>query len=164
MTATKWVEFGNRGFWAYDVAAGIFLKYLIDVVEATGQAHTPFLAKAISDWRVQAVITEFGLTLEESWTELQRQNFITFAEEACARLATRESIPAEEIAKWQFGDSRIFPRGANEVRSAPVVELGRAIVALVKGELPSAPKGEAWFYGIPEGRSTIKMRDEWTEG
>ena len=165
MTMTKYIRFQGRGFWAYDVAAGVFLKYLIDAAEATSQADTPFLAKAVADWRVQAATTEFGLTLAESWTETQRRNFVTFAEEACAKLATRESIPAEEIANWQLtGNLRIFPRTATEVRTGPVIELGCAIIALVKGDLPRAPKGEAWFYGTPQGRSTIKMSDEWTEG
>jgi hypothetical protein len=164
MTLTKWIDPGDRGFWAYDVAAGVFLKYLIDAAEAKGQADTPFLAKALSQWRVQAVITECGFTLEESWTALQRQNFIAFAEEACARLASRESIPAEEIVSWQLkGDLRIFLPGAKEVNTAPVIELGRAIIALVSGGLLDAPRGEAWFHGTPTGRSTIKMSEEWGE-
>ena len=60
VTATKWIEFESRHFWAYDVAAGVFLKHLIDEAEASGQADTPWLSKAVSSWRVQAVIREFG--------------------------------------------------------------------------------------------------------
>lgn len=33
MAATKGITYGNRFFWAYDVAAGVFLKYLIDESE-----------------------------------------------------------------------------------------------------------------------------------
>jgi len=62
---------------------------------------------------------------------------------------------------------RIHPRGASEVATGPVVELGRAIIALVRGDLPEAPKGEAWFFGVPPGsstatgRPTIRMNPSW---
>jgi hypothetical protein len=105
------------------------------------------------------VITEFGLTLGEEWSSAQRHIFIELADAACKKLATRESIPVEEIASWPLKDDlRIFPRTAKEVLTAPVIELGRAIIALVSGELPRPPEGEAWFYGTPTGRSTIRMR------
>jgi hypothetical protein len=58
-------------------------------------------------------------------------------------------------------DLRIHPRGAKEVLTAPVVEFGRAIIALICGELPEAPKGQAWFFGTPNGRSTIRMDSSW---
>jgi hypothetical protein len=157
MTATKGIEFEGRFFWAYDVAAGVFLKHLIDEAEASEQADAPWLSQAVSHWRVQAAITECGLTLEEEWSSAQRQTFIALAEAACKKLATRESIPAEEIVSWPLADElRIFPRGAKEVLTAPVIELGRAIIALVSGDLPQSPEGEAWFYGTPTGRSTIR--------
>lgn len=159
MTATKGIQFGNRFFWAYDAAAGVFLKHLIDEVEASGQANEPWLSKAVSSWRVEAAITEYGLTLEEEWSSAQRQIFIKLAEGACKKLATRESIPADEIVSWPLVDDlRVFPRGAKEVLTAPIIELGRAIIALVSGDLPRPPEGEAWFYGTPTGRSTIGMK------
>lgn len=160
MSGTKWVGFGNRGFWVHRVGLGIFVKYLIDAMEASGQAHTPFLAEGIASWRI-APIYDSGFNLEESWTALQRQNFVGFAEQACARLATIESIPAEEIAGWpSFGEEHLFCGSAGgEVATAPAIELGCAIIALIRGELEDAPEGHWWFYGTPEGRSTIKKRD-----
>ena len=163
MTATKGVSFEGRFFWAYDVAAGVFLKHLIDEAEASEHADEPWLSKAVSSWRVQAAITEFGLTLEEEWSNAQRQIFIELAKGACAKLATRESIPAEEVANWPLVDElRIFPRTAGDVLTAPVIELGDAIIALVSGNLPRSPRRKAWFYGTPTGRSTIRMTgDDW---
>jgi hypothetical protein len=162
MTATKGITFARRFFWAYDVAAGIFLKYLIDEAESSEEASAPWLSDAVSHWRVQAAITECGLTLEEDWSDPQRQNFIALAERACQKIAMRESIPAEEIVNWPLVDDlRIFPRGAADVFTAPVVELGQAIIALVSGNLPPSPKGKAWFYGTPSGRSTIRMVPSW---
>jgi len=162
MTATKGIEFEGRFFWAYDVAAGVFLKYLIDEAVASEQAGEPWLSDAVSRWRKQAAITECGLTLEEDWSGAQRQTFIELAEAACKKLATRESIPAEEIGNWppMAHELRIRPRAEKEVLTAPVIELGHAIIALVSGNLPRPPKGEAWFYGTPTGRSTIRMRDD----
>jgi hypothetical protein len=168
VTATKAITFLERGFWAYDVAAGVFLKHLIDAAETSQEANMPWLSDAVSHWRVQAVITEFGFTLEEDWSAEQRKTFIALAEEACAALATRDTIPAEEIVSWPLvDDMRIHTRGASEVATGPVVELGRAIIDLVRGELPEAPKGEAWFFGIPPGsstatgRPTIRMQPPW---
>jgi len=158
VTATKRIKFEGRFFWAYDVAAGVFLKHLIDEAEASEQASEPWLSEAVSDWRAQAAIAEFGLTLNEQWSSAQRQTFITLAERACKKLATRQSIPAQEIASWPLvNELRIFPRSATEVLTAPIIELGHAIIELVSGRLPRPPKGEAWFYGTPTGRSTIRM-------
>jgi len=162
MTATKGIEFEGRFFWAYDVAAGVFLKHLIDEAEASKHTAEPWLSKAVSSWRVQAAITEAGLTLEEEWSSAQRAILIELAEAACKKLEKRKSIPAEEIASWPMTDNlRIFPRSATEVLTAPIIELGRAIIALLSGNLPQSPKGEAWFYGTPTGRSTIRMNPSW---
>jgi hypothetical protein len=159
MTKTKGIDFEGRFFWAFDVAAGVFPKYLIDETESSEHADEPWLSEAVSRWRVQAAITEFGLTLEEQWSSAQRQIFIELAEGACKKLTARESIPAEEVAGWPLvNDLHISARGAEEVFTAPVIELGHAIIALVSGNLPRPPKGEAWFYGTPTGRSTIRMR------
>jgi len=159
MTATQYVEYENRGFWAYDVALGVFLKHLIDAAETSGQAETAWLATAISSWREVACISDYGLTLGTGWSTAQKRDFIALAEDASARLAKRASIPAEEINGWRLlDDLRIFPRGATEVLTAPVVELGRAIIELVSGELPEAPDGKFWFYGTPTGRQTLGRR------
>jgi len=158
MTATKGIHFEGRFFWAYDVAAGVFLKYLIDEAQVSEHVDEPWLSEAVSHWRVQDAITECGLALEEQWSSTQRQVFIELAEAACKKLATRDSIPAQEITSWPLTDElRIFPRSATEVLTAPIIELGHAIIALVSGNLPRPPKGEAWFYGTPTGRSTIRM-------
>jgi hypothetical protein len=158
MSATKGIEFGGRFFWAYDVAAGIFLKHLTDEARASREANAPWLVDAVSDWQVQAAVTEFGLTLEENWSASQRLTFIELAERVCQTLATRESIPAEEIAAWPLvNDLHIFPRTKGEVLTAPVIELGHAIIAIVHGNLPRSPRNKAWFYGTPSGRSTIRM-------
>jgi hypothetical protein len=155
----KFVKYATHGFWAYDVALDIFLKDLIDAAEESDQTTAPWLSNAISSWRVSC-IPDLGLTLDASWSGAQRQTFVALAEDACARLAKRSSIPADEIVSWPvLDDLRIFPRGETEVLTAPVVELGRAIIALVWGELPQPPSGKIWLYGTPTGRQTIGHRN-----
>jgi len=158
VSRTKYIRSGSRGFWAYDVALDVFLKHLIDVAEASDQAKTEWLSAAIESWRV-ACIPDYGLELDPGWSPAHRQTFVALAEEASARLAQRASIPAEEIVGWRvLDDLRFYTRGDTEVVTAPVVELGRAIVALVSGELPEAPSGTVWLFGTPEGRQTIGMK------
>jgi hypothetical protein len=158
MSKTQYVEYANRGFWAYDVALGVFLKHLIDAAEVSEQAKTEWLLGAISSWRLIACISDYGLTLDTDWSDAQRQSFIALVEPACVRLAERESIPSAEIIAWPIVDDlHIFPRGATEVFTTPIIELGRAIIALISGTLPEGPAGTAWFY-TDSGRRTLGMR------
>lgn len=137
MSTSKVVVYRERGFWAYDIVLGVFVKYLIDEIEATGQAHTPFLAEAIPVWRL-AVLYDSALTLKESWTPLQRQNVIEFAEQACARLATRESISTEEIVSWPFaGEEHIFPLETDTYGIARLQKSHTAISSLARGTAQS---------------------------
>lgn len=166
MSKTKFVEYGDlnrpldvlpHGFWAYDVALDIFLKHLIDAAEASEQADTPWLSDAISSWRY-ACVPDYGLALDANWSAQQRRTFLALAEDACARIAARASIPAEEIVSWEIlEDVYLYTRGQVEVLTAPIIELGRAIIALVSGELPEAPQGEIWLYGTPQGLQTLQM-------
>jgi hypothetical protein len=153
VSQTKYVEYADHGFWAYDVALGVLLKHLIDAAEASDEAGAAWISAAVSSWRAAAGIPNFGLTLDAGWSEHQRQKFVALAEDACARLAKRVSIPAGEIVAWPIlDDLRIFPRGALEVETAPVIELGRAFIELVSGELPEPPAGKIWIYGTETGR------------
>ena len=156
MSKTQFVEYATHGFWAYDVALGIFLKHLVDAAEASDQADVPWLSNATSWWRTVACISDYGLTLDEGWSAAQQRTFIALAEEACERLASRESIPEKEIVAWPLlDDLHIFTRGATEVSTGPIVELGRAVIALISGTLPEPPPGTNWLYGTDEGRRTL---------
>ena len=162
MSTTKFVEYDNNGFWAYDVALGIFLKHLIDAADASDQDKTPWLSDLTQSWRVAACINDIGVDFDSAWTEPQRAMFIDLAQTACSMMALRASIPADEMAAWKILDGEgIFPRGATEVLTGPVIELGHAIIALVSRELPEAPECTAWHFGFPEGRGVIQMREGW---
>jgi len=157
MSKTKHVEYRDSWFLAYDVALEIFLKHLIDV--AVPHAATPgneWLTEAISKWRVVAAIPDFGLEIDSTWSPPQIDVFTQLANQACDLLADRDYIAADEISAWQIlDDLRIEPRGESEVSTASVVELGRAIIALVRGTAPAPPAEKTWLYGAPDGRTAI---------
>lgn len=160
MSKTTTVHFGEDFFWACDVALGVFLKHLIDTAEPhAARPEREWLTEAIADWRVAAVIGDcFGLGIEEFWSPKQRELFISLAEEACRQLSTRDSIGADELQSWKILDGDgVFARGAEHVETAPVIELGRAVIALARGTLEKPPKNTKWLYGWPEGCLTIGM-------
>jgi hypothetical protein len=159
VSKTKYVSYRERGFYVYDVALGVFLQQFFDAAEASEHVNTEWLMSAVSDWRVSACIQDIGMTLDERWSTSQCQTIVALAEEACRTLEQRDSIPAKEIVQWRIlDDEHIFPRGAMEVSTAPIIELGRAIIALVEGNLPIAPEGKAWFYGTEKGRQILALR------
>jgi hypothetical protein len=157
VSQTKYVDYVGRGFWAYDVILNVFLKHLIDAAQVSDEAGSEWVSSATMDWLSVASIPDIGLSLRGPWREAQRRSFVAMTEAACAKLAERTSISATEITSWPLlEDMRIFPRGATEVPTAPIVELAHAVVALVSGTLPEAPTGTAWFY-TDAGRETIGM-------
>ena len=157
MSKTKYIEYQGNGFWAYDVSLAVFIKHLIDVaVPGTVVPGNEWLKEAISSWRIAGAVPDYGLKIDAEWSHEQIKIFTELAEQTCKELAERKRIAASEIKGWKIlEDVRIDPRGATFVDTAEVVELGRAIVALANGSLPSAPGGRTWIYGAPDGRTTI---------
>jgi hypothetical protein len=98
VTKTQFVEYRDRGLWAYDVALGVFLKHLIDVAEAHKPGELAWLSDAVTSWRVVACVSDYGFTIDPAWSAHQVETFASLAEAACDRLAERESISADEIA------------------------------------------------------------------
>ena len=138
----------------------MFLKHLIDVAEEHClEQEERWLTKTVQRWRIVACVNSYGLALGEEWSAPQIATFLGLAREACLRIGRRESFAATEMEAWSILEGGgVFARGASEVASGPIVELGEAMVALLEGKLPPAPPGAAWFYGTPSGRCTIAMR------
>jgi hypothetical protein len=157
MSKTKYVEFRDDGFWAFDVGLGIFLKYLVDVaLPRATLADGAWIGAAIDNWRQVAVIPDIGLEIDSSWSPSQLATLIQLANETCGALATRETLTAEEITSWVLHENlSIIPRGYALYPTTPVIELGPAIVAFINGLLPEAPPGRQWVFGAPGGRTAI---------
>jgi hypothetical protein len=160
MSRTQSVSYAGRSFWAYDVALGVLLKHMID---AANQSDVPksstWLSEQVAWWRqVAAIGATCGMDIKEQWSSDQVSCFASVVLSACRMLSERQSIPDAEIVAWPiWKDCHLHTRGAKEVSTAPVVELGEAIVALVNDILPPAPNGTWWYFGLPSGRDTIEM-------
>jgi hypothetical protein len=154
------VSFRDRDdwFWAYDVGLGVLLKHLIDV--ATEGEADPWVDRVLAEWRttIEVAGSGLGLDLGIGWSALEVDRFLEMVDKACDALSCREGIPAAEIQSWSvFANVQNPARGAAMVHTAPVIELGRAIQALVHGTLPEPPPGVCWFYGTPEGRIVLRL-------
>lgn len=160
MSKTLSVQFRGHGFWAFDIVSGVLLKHLIDAAVARDEASdsSSWLAKTVARWRVNAVVSDYGLFLDEGWTQRQCEIVVDLIAGACRVLSERDSIPADEIAAWPILDNqRIFTRGIDPVPTKPVVALGRAVIGLIDGTLAPAPAGTWWYYGTDQTPGTIGM-------
>ena len=98
MSRTQYVQLGDGGFWAYDVALSIWLKHLVDAADRRlAHAPDPWLAEAAGWWRVVASINDYGFDIGPSWTAAQLGLFVELAGEATTAVAGRRSISANEI-------------------------------------------------------------------
>jgi hypothetical protein len=140
MSQTMFVHDRNDGgFWAYDVAVGVFLKYLIDAAESyADREDAKWIRGCIHDWRVQAILlSNSGLHLDRDLPIDQLAVIVRLIEDACAALHQKGSISANEMQSWDILDGKgVFARGHDPFPIAPVTELGRAIQALLLGTLP----------------------------
>ncbi|MDX6283040.1 MAG: hypothetical protein QOH03_4111 [Kribbellaceae bacterium] len=156
MSRTKPVGFGaGAKFWAYDAALAILLAQVIDNVAALPTTQRPsWWSQYEEELRIQATVSDLYFDLAAC---PDREEFAVLLEQASGQLLNREAVTAEEAAAWTvLGDSAVIFRGPLE--TAPVAELGRALVGLLRGGLAEAPGGSWWFYGAPGGRSTIARR------
>lgn len=151
------IEFREDGFWAYDVAVSILLKHMID--RAQLREPCDWLLECLERWRINTLVSDFGMHLDPAWTLDQCVLVQTVISEAIQELKKVESISADEAAAWRVHDeSGICFRGHKQILSAPIITLGQAITNLLQGALPKPPPGTWWFYGISEGTETIRMR------
>ena len=162
MSKTLFVSFRDNGFWAFDVVSAVFLKHLIDAATTYLERHNEaWLLDAVAKWRVNAVISDLGLFLDDSWSPPQLDTFTALAIAACDSLAKRDQIPAEEIESWEMADGlRCFARGLSAVSTASAIRLGEAVVKLVNSALPDPPAGTWWFFFATDAYTTIRKRGQ----
>ena len=152
MTQTHYIRYRKDGFWVYDVAQNIFLIHLIDRANHyLNQHEAAWLRSAIEDWNIDFIAQSWSLRLDEHWLQNQIDLIVLLIDEVCEQLSEKTVIYASEMKNWN-----IFPRGYDEFPTETVIELGRAIQALLQEELPAAPVGTRWFYGTEGGLRTIE--------
>src|ERR1700677_1716164 len=127
MSKTRFVQYRGDGFWASDFIVSVFLKHLIDRASAHGEEKaSSWLNDCISDWRVIAVVSDYGLEFDSKWSEEERQIILRLIDEACATLEAANAVSEEESASWTILDGQgIWLRGHTRIPTAPVVEIGR---------------------------------------
>ncbi|WP_345634108.1 hypothetical protein [Rugosimonospora acidiphila] len=154
------VEFGGRGFWAYDVSLSLLLVEAIRAGEELPADRRPAgLPGVLDQLRVVAVVPDLGFPIEESWPPREVDLLRSLLIDVSRRLAVRGTVAADGVATWDVLDGgTISLRGAEVVDLTPVIELAGATVQLVEGTLPRAPAGTWWAYGFEGGRRTIAMR------
>ena len=74
----QFVEFSNRGFWAYDVALGIFLKHLVDAAENPERGSVGWVQDALPRWRTVIAVAGSGLgwQIDEGWSGGESELFL----------------------------------------------------------------------------------------
>ena len=178
MSKTLFVEFRGRGFWAFDVVSGVFLKHLVDAATSSlAYQNQPWLADAVGQWRFNAVISDCGLFLDDAWSAEQVQVFgelaLASAILAVAEVRCDEAVEGAQVALEALGSARRdlqdsmsrFDAQRRDVASDPqvMVALGsagrREIIALQRDMLAVDRQLEGAL-----GRLARQVREEPAEG
>ena len=145
-----YISFREDSFLAFDVPKNIFLKHLLgSAYQYLEQNDADWIKPAIEHWNVNIIVNEYGFHLNEQWSQNQIDVVSYLIDQVCEKLSERTVIYASEMKLWGIDN-----RGIDQVRTEPVIELGRAIQALLREKLPAAPDEMMWFYGTT-GRSII---------
>jgi hypothetical protein len=155
------VGFGARSLWTYDVSLSIMLVETVWVGEELPAGHRPeWLADALDQFRVLAVVSDLGFHIEDNWPADGVDLLRSLLVEVSHRLAARGTLSADEVATWNVLDGdTIDLRGVGVVDMYEVVELIEATIELIDGTFPDPPPGTLSMYGFPGGRSTVPRRD-----
>ena len=161
MSKTTPVQFRGRGFWAFDVSLSILLAELIDTAEALGpDQRPPWLAGALPTLRVHAAVADLAFSPDLGLEDGQLDEVVALIAEASRRLRQRRTVTAAEAVQWRVLDNHtVLWRSADAVDTAPIAELGEAIIQLLRGTLPSPPPGTWWYFGLSGGPRTVAMHD-----
>ncbi len=162
VTRSVFINFRNRGFWAYDVPSSVFLKFLIDAANDRLESDpSQWLVDAIQNWRVTAVIPDLSHYAEDDWSQPQIESVTELCKRAVSSIRSHGDILAQEIESWPFVDNyRIFTRRHNPVPCEPVARLGEAFIALLDNSLPKPPDRHWWFFTLDEAPDVIAMKED----
>ena len=143
-------------FWAFDLALGIWLKKGLDIVAMWRPGGEPNPDEhELRDWECTAVLggeSTLDLTPRAA-TQARRTRFAEIAAGVAEWLRKRPRVPGPELASWRLLDNSPISRAdvvdfaTRGFATAPVLELGEAIVAAVEGRLPHAPEGARLRFG-----------------
>jgi hypothetical protein len=124
----------------------------------TAAGRSAWLGDLENELRVQAIVSDFGIPLDE-WCDGHEEQFLALVTEAGRRLAERGTVTAQQAAAWIVLDGTpIIWRGQDAVDTDPIVTFAEALAAIIGGTYPQALPGQWWCFGLPGGVQTIQMR------
>ncbi|WP_406051560.1 hypothetical protein [Kribbella sp. NBC_00889] len=161
MTTT--IQVGARGFWATADAFGAWMGYLVEeIANRTPALHDPALRGIAQQWRVAAVVTDFGADAGELSDE-QRSALRAIAVTARAKAESFGDLSTEQMRQWIILDGDPVAGGwaANgTLELARILEVADGFIALLDNQFPPDPSAGAWLLGTGEGYKVVRYRPE----
>jgi len=146
------MDYRDSGFWVKDFQAEVWL-YLLAQEAATVPDAPVWLTEAGADWQVQATAGFMGFVSscldERLGTHAERvAAVLDLSHRVLHRLdAWSPAIPKNLVNS--FGTGGQCDSFGTDLPTGPLLECGRAFVALLRGEIPPDFKG--WASEIPNG-------------
>jgi hypothetical protein len=157
MSKTTPAGLGDFHLWIYDASLALLLAQLIGIVESTPEdERPPWWPHVVDGLRVHAAVGDLYFDVDLGLDDRDQHQLAELYEQAAEQVRARGIFTPEEAEAWVIlDDLRVIFRGDRPVDTAPVAQLGHALAALIRGELPAAPRGQSWYYGTPNGPTTI---------
>lgn len=152
MSKTKPCAYGQVDFWIYDVSVSILFAEMIGVAEQNAIGYSPaWLATVVPDMRRHAAVGSDFFLRFDGWVDGHDGEFIRLVTAACERLRARGRITQRQAAHWRVLDEEtVHWRGTDDLLTAPVVALGRALVEIIGDRYDDPPTGTLWYLGCPD--------------
>lgn len=149
--------FHDFGFWVYDVYQGLAFAEMAAVIEAAPEeTRTEWTRHMLRELQVHAAISDFFIPVDE-WAAGHEDEFVELAAGARDRLVARGTVTPEEARDWRILDELpIHWRGSTPISTDGAVRFAEALIGIVRGTYPAAPRGRRWYFGdlTPAGELT----------
>jgi hypothetical protein len=160
---TTVVQVGARGFWATADAFGAWMGYLVEEIANRPPAELdPALHALAEQWRVAAVVTDFGADAGEL-SDQQRSALRAIAVTSRARAETVGDLSTEQMQQWIILDGNPVAGGwaaKGTLELTRLLEVADGFIALLDNQFPPDPSAGAWLLGTGEGYQVIRYRPE----
>ncbi|HKD98516.1 MAG TPA: hypothetical protein VKB69_13115 [Micromonosporaceae bacterium] len=160
MSKTTPAGIGDIEVWIYDASLSLLLAQLISVVESMPAGQRPaWWPDVVHDLRVHAAISDLYFDIGRGLDDRSRQQLAELYDKAANGVQARGLFTRDEADTWLiYDDLPVIFRGSQPVDTTPAAQLGHALAAIIRGNLSATPPGQTWFYGTPDGPSTIATR------